>query len=81
MEENTVEKVEVNAELMKTITSFVRHVRFACGYTWRACEEVSAELRAENQALPEYAELLLEDIGTRADALAEEAKHIDFLMA
>ena len=81
MEENTVEKVEVNAELLKTITSFVRHVRFGCGSAWRACEEVSAALRAENLALPEYAVLLLEDISVRVDALAEEAKHIDFLVA
>ena len=81
MDENTVEKVEVNAELMKTIISFVRHVRFTCDYAWRACEEISAELTAEDLALPEYAELLLEDISTRADDLVEEAKHIDFFFA
>lgn len=57
--------------------NFARHVRFTCEYLWRACEEISAELKAQNMALPEYAEMLLDDIGTRADALADEAKHMN----
>lgn len=76
MEEQNKEVVEVGAEQAAEINRFIRRARFTCGYMWRAIEEAQAEMAAENIALPEYIEMLIEDVSTRADALAEEAKQL-----
>ena len=76
MEEQNKEVVEMSIDQAAELARYIRHARFTCEYMWRAIEEAQTEMTAECIELPEYIELLIEDVSTRADTLAEEAKRL-----
>lgn len=70
------QNVEISIAQLEKLLRYVRRARFVFGIIWKTIEEVEEEITSEKIALPDYVQLLLEDVSVRADDMNEQAKHL-----